>query len=101
MPDIKAVTHVQNIRYDRKEEALYIIDQTLLPGEEKEIRLQTAEEMVEAIRSLRVRGAPAIGICAAYCMYVLAKSIRTEDRRCSCGGSATMGCSWMPPAPRR
>ena len=80
MPDIKAVTHVQNIRYDRKEEALYIIDQTLLPGEEKEIRLQTAEEMVEAIRSLRVRGAPAIGICAAYCMYVLAKSIRTEDR---------------------
>ena len=81
MPDIKAVTHVQNIRYDRKEEALYIIDQTLLPGEEKEIRLQTAEEMVEAIRSLRVRGAPAIGICAAYCMYVLAKSIRTEDRQ--------------------
>ena len=80
MPDIKAVTHVQNIRYDRKAEALYIIDQTLLPAEEREIRLQTAEEMVEAIRSLRVRGAPAIGICAAYCMYVLAKSIRTEDR---------------------
>ena len=59
---------------------LYIIDQTLLPGEEKEIRLQTIDEMVEAIRALRVRGAPAIGICAAYCMYVLAKSIRTEDR---------------------
>ena len=35
---------------------------------------------MEAIRALRVRGAPAIGICAAYCMYVLAKSIRTEDR---------------------
>lgn len=42
-------------------EALYIIDQTLLPGEEKEIRLQTIDEMVEAIRALRVRGAPAIG----------------------------------------
>lgn len=80
MPDITAVTHAQNIRYDRKAEALYIIDQTLLPGEEKEIRLQTIDEMVEAIRALRVRGAPAIGICAAYCMYVLAKSIRTEDR---------------------
>ena len=37
MPDITAVTHAQNIRYDRKAEALYIIDQTLLPGEEKEI----------------------------------------------------------------
>ena len=80
MPDITAVTHAQNIRYDRKAEALYIIDQTLLPNEEKEIRLQTIDEMVEAIRALRVRGAPAIGICAAYCMYVLAKSIRTEDR---------------------
>ena len=32
MPDITAVTHAQNIRYDRKAEALYIIDQTLLPG---------------------------------------------------------------------
>ena len=60
MPDIKAVTHVQNIRYDRKEEALYIIDQTLLPGEEKEIRLQTAEEMVEAMLSqISVTSTPA------------------------------------------
>ncbi len=80
MPDITAVTHAQNIRYDTAAEALYIIDQTKLPGEEREIRLRTVDEMVEAIRALRVRGAPAIGICAAYCMYVLAKSIRTEDR---------------------
>ena len=75
---VKAVTHVQNIRYDKAAEALYIIDQSLLPNEEKEIRLQTLGEMVEAIQKLRVRGAPAIGICAAYCMYVLARSIQTE-----------------------
>lgn len=73
------VTHVENIRYDRKNEALYIIDQTLLPNEVKEIRLQTAEEMFDAIAKLKIRGAPAIGICAGYCMYVLAKSIRTQD----------------------
>ena len=79
--DMHAVTHAENIRYDRKKEALYIIDQTLLPGEEKIIRLQTPEEMYDAIKLLKVRGAPAIGICAAYCMYVLAKSIRTEDRQ--------------------
>ena len=72
---LKTVTHAQNIRYDKAAEALYIIDQSLLPNEEREIRLQTAEEMVEAIRALRVRGAPAIGICAAYCLYVLARSI--------------------------
>ena len=81
MADIQSVTHAQNIRYDRKAEALYIIDQTLLPNEEKKIRLQTAEEMYDAIRTLKVRGAPAIGICAGYCMYVLAKSIRTEDQQ--------------------
>ena len=76
---LKAVTHVQNIRYDKAAEALYIIDQSLLPGEEKEIRLRTAEEMVEAIQALRVRGAPAIGICAAYCLCALARTIETED----------------------
>lgn len=76
---IRQVTHVQNIRYDKAEEALYIIDQSLLPTEEREIRLQTVEEMVEAIQKLRVRGAPAIGICAAYCLYVLARSIKAED----------------------
>ena len=81
MADIQSVTHAQNIRYDRKAEALYIIDQTLLPNEEKEIRLQTAEEMYDAIRTLKVRGAPAIGICAGYCMYVLAKTIRPEDQQ--------------------
>ena len=78
MADLKAVVAVQNIRDDRQAEALYMLDQSLLPNEEKEIRLETLEQMVEAIRALRVRGAPAIGICAAYCMYVLARSIRTE-----------------------
>ncbi|WP_312938546.1 S-methyl-5-thioribose-1-phosphate isomerase [Oscillibacter sp.] len=70
-----------NIRYDRKAEALYILDQTLLPGEEREVRLQTPEEMYDAIRTLKVRGAPAIGVCAGYCMYVLAKSIRDEGQQ--------------------
>ena len=72
---IRQVTHVQNIRYDKATERLYIIDQTLLPNEEKEIELRTVEEMIEAIKMLRIRGAPAIGICAAYCLYVLSRSI--------------------------
>ena len=37
MSTLQAVTHVENIRYDKAAEALYIIDQTLLPNEEKEI----------------------------------------------------------------
>ena len=47
--DIRRVTHVQNIRYDKAEEALYIIGQTRLPNEEREIRLETAEEMYRVI----------------------------------------------------
>jgi methylthioribose-1-phosphate isomerase len=46
-------------------DAVEIIDQTLLPGEERLLRLETPEEVVDAIRRLAVRGAPAIGICGA------------------------------------
>ncbi len=47
-------------------DAAHLIDQTLLPGT-FEIRIcRTVEEMWEAIRVLRIRGAPAIGVAAAY-----------------------------------
>ncbi len=42
-----------------------IIDQTLLPTEQRMLDIETPEQMWEAIRSLRIRGAPAIGIAAA------------------------------------
>ncbi|MCD6404515.1 MAG: S-methyl-5-thioribose-1-phosphate isomerase [Planctomycetes bacterium] len=48
-----------------------IIDQTLLPAEYKRVDIRTPQEMFEAIGSLRVRGAPAIGIAGA-CGVVLA-----------------------------
>ena len=77
---LRKVTHVENIRYDKAAEELVILDQTLLPNEEKFLCLTTAEEMYDAIKKLKVRGAPAIGICAAYSMYVLARSIpKGED----------------------
>lgn len=46
-------------------DAVRIIDQTLLPDEYREIDLVGVEDTVEAIRRLRVRGAPAIGVTAA------------------------------------
>src|SRR6476661_7649678 len=42
-----------------------ILDQTLLPGEESYRELETVDDVAEAIRKLRVRGAPLIGIAAA------------------------------------
>jgi methylthioribose-1-phosphate isomerase len=46
--------------------AARIIDQTRLPLEYATLDLQTPEEMFEAIKALRVRGAPAIGVAGAY-----------------------------------
>jgi methylthioribose-1-phosphate isomerase len=46
--------------------ALEILDQTRLPLEERWLRLTRLEEVADAIRRLAVRGAPAIGIAAAY-----------------------------------
>lgn len=75
---------IDNIRYDDHAQKLYILDQTLLPNEEKEIELATAEDMYDAIKKLKVRGAPAIGICAAYCIYILSLQIKTQDSAAFC-----------------
>jgi methylthioribose-1-phosphate isomerase len=45
---------------------LRIVDQTRLPGEIRYLRLETVEEVCEAIVQLRIRGAPAIGVAAAF-----------------------------------
>lgn len=47
-------------------ESISIIDQTELPQKEVYLKLTTAQEMAEAIKEMRIRGAPAIGVAAAY-----------------------------------
>jgi len=54
---------------------LVMIDQTLLPAELTEIRLDTPDEVVAAIRRLAVRGAPAIGIAGAYGLVLAAQAL--------------------------
>lgn len=53
--------------------AVVIIDQTLLPNRLEHVALTTPRQMYDAIYHLKVRGAPAIGVCAGYCYYVLAR----------------------------
>jgi len=67
-----------NIKLNNECTAVIILDQTLLPNEEKYIELSSADTLFEAIYSLRVRGAPAIGIFAAYALYILARQIKTD-----------------------
>ena len=45
---------------------LLVLDQRLLPDEEQWVRCRTSEDVAECIRSMAVRGAPAIGLAAAY-----------------------------------
>jgi methylthioribose-1-phosphate isomerase len=56
--------HISPLRWDG--EALHVLDQTRLPAEEVVITLHGADDTAEAIRRLAVRGAPLIGVAAAY-----------------------------------
>ena len=67
-----------NVYLSDDAKSVVIIDQTKLPNEVVEITLSTAQQMYDAIKSLAVRGAPAIGICAGYSIYCLAQQIEAE-----------------------
>lgn len=70
--ELKQVTHIDNVRLSDDGRAVRILDQSLLPNETIYLELQTPEALYEAIATLRVRGAPAIGIFAGYALYILA-----------------------------
>ena len=58
---------------------LKILDQTLLPSKVEVLQLTELEDIWEAIKMLRVRGAPAIGVCAGYAMALSASKIPADD----------------------
>lgn len=58
---------------------LRLIDQTLLPGQQIYIDCRNKEEVFEAIQQLRVRGAPAIGIAAAFGVVLGLQNTKTTD----------------------
>lgn len=68
------------VALDETAKALVIIDQTLLPNEERILSLTTAEDIWQAIHTLQVRGAPAIGVAVAIGLYVVSwRFEETED----------------------
>jgi len=58
---------------------LKIIDQTLIPASVKYIELKSLDETINAIKKLKIRGAPAIGIVAAYAMYIEAQKLKARS----------------------
>lgn len=75
----KTIMDYETVRLDEENGAVVIIDQTKLPGKIELISLKTARELWDAIYLLKVRGAPAIGVAAAYGIYVLSIQIDAED----------------------
>lgn len=67
-----------------RDNALYLLDQRRLPDEAVYLRLDSAEEVAQAIRNMVVRGAPAIGITAAYGAALAAR----ESRRSVAGNGS-------------
>lgn len=63
------------VMLDENKPALVIIDQTLLPTELKLISLCELGEIWDAIKKLKVRGAPAIGVAAGIALYIAAHGI--------------------------
>lgn len=63
-----------------QEDCVLLIDQTRLPGEYTVVEIRRYEDMARAIKTMIVRGAPAIGVAAAYGMYLGAREIQTDDR---------------------
>ena len=58
---------------------MLVLDQTRLPGEEVYEEMHTKEDVWEAIYKLKVRGAPAIGVAAAYGLYLSVRDFRGTD----------------------
>lgn len=79
MDKITQVTHIDNIKLSDDKKSVIIIDQTRLPNYVEYITIETPKQLFDAIFELKVRGAPAIGICAAYGIYCIAQKIEAEN----------------------
>ncbi len=64
-----------------QDDSLILLDQTRLPAEIKYICCRTAEDVAEAIKTMRVRGAPAIGVAAAYGLVLGALREGSRDKQ--------------------
>lgn len=70
---------VQSVLLDDDKDTIILLDQTLLPNEKKFLEIKEMKDLWEAIYELKVRGAPAIGIAAAFGVYLGTKSSTAQN----------------------
>jgi methylthioribose-1-phosphate isomerase len=71
-----------------------MIDQRKLPGEEVYVHCKTAPEVARAIKTMVIRGAPAIGVSAAMGLALGVKTSKVTARRSSPPSSTRCASSW-------
>ncbi len=75
-----------------------LLDQRLLPKQERYLDLFSSDEVAAAIRDMTVRGAPAIGVAAAYAVVLAARSAPHADVREAVGNAITSLSQTRPTA---
>lgn len=73
------VNHIYPVIW--QDDRVSLIDQTRLPEEYSLVAISRSSDMAQAIKTMIVRGAPAIGVAAAYGMYLGAREIDTDNHR--------------------
>ncbi len=89
----------RTIDYDPDKNTITILDQTKLPGSENYVTLGSTQDLIDAIKNMNLRGAPLIGVAAAYGAVQAAKTGSRERARQACDliGSArptAVNLSW-------
>lgn len=79
MAEEKNIMSFETVELDDENSALVILDQTKLPYSVEILHLTTQEEIWNAIYLLQVRGAPAIGVSAAFGIYLASKGFKAES----------------------
>ncbi len=77
--NVKLSSPVYPVRW--RDDHVQLIDQTKLPQEHTLVEIRLASDMATAIQTMIVRGAPAIGVAAAFGMYLGSREISTSDRQ--------------------
>ncbi|MCC8167186.1 MAG: S-methyl-5-thioribose-1-phosphate isomerase [Planctomycetes bacterium] len=98
---METIDAYQAVTFDHNTDEIVLLDQTLLPNETRFLRLREPEAVWEAIRVLRVRGAPAIGIAAAYGFLLAAigkQSLPPDEFRRDLSAAKTYLASARPTA---
>ena len=70
---------MRTIEWDDDKGVVRLIDQSVLPKEYKIVECRSVEELIEAIKQLKIRGAPVLGVAGAFGVVLAMNAKSKED----------------------